>query len=96
MRTIIRKKHLFYAGEGENQSSGGARLLSNTCFVHSLFTHSNTLSQELNYLTETLEFVIINIVFWMWRHSQEVRQRSAKPSFPSSTLGVASKIKKYV
>ncbi len=27
----------------------------------------------------------------IWRHSQVVRQRSAKPLFPSSNLGVASK-----
>ena len=27
----------------------------------------------------------------IWRHSQVVRQRSAKPLFPSSSLGVASK-----
>ena len=26
----------------------------------------------------------------IWRHSQVVRQRSAKPLFPSSNLGVAS------
>ena len=26
----------------------------------------------------------------MWRHSQAVRQRSAKPLFPSSILGAAS------
>lgn len=27
----------------------------------------------------------------IWRHSQVVRQRSAKPLFPSSNLGVASR-----
>ena len=30
-------------------------------------------------------------VLYIWRHSQVVRQRSAKPLFPSSNLGVASK-----
>ena len=29
-------------------------------------------------------------VLYIWRHSQVVRQRSAKPLFPSSNLGVAS------
>ena len=32
-----------------------------------------------------------NIRFKRWRHSQVVRQRSAKPLFPSSNLGGASK-----
>ena len=48
--------------------------------LHLIFT------QELNvseYFYETLEL--------KWRHSQVVRQRSAKPLFPSSNLGAASK-----
>ena len=64
--------------------------------VGSIPTGGTTFSADLAHLVERdLAKVEVAgsspVIRSMWRHSQAVRQRSAKPLFPGSNPGVASK-----